>query len=397
VATVAALVTLATTAPVSAEDIVGRWRIEVHVGGIDPGDSIPSQAGESMTVFDETGGQVIVEDPRVTIPGRLSTREARIEAEPRIDLRVGYGFYAWKNTELYIDFGIAYYEQKIENIELAYALDVNDDDYEAQDIGNPVSFEDDNRGPFGYDEAWEGMLINGGELKMYPVSINALARFRPTKRVNPYIGGGLGYYFVEFRPSDRWTQVADALDQMCATYVRFDDPANPSLRARNLEVDPNVSTDPGDGSSACRLPAPWVGPQFDGLYYNFGHDVERPRIETPDSLFLEARAGVEWQWKPKIAVFFDTRFTWAAEEVTITADGREKFGRGVPAGTFNSDTIPVPIGGLPAYLSYYPGFADDLLAGQVPTEVGSPGEYFLNGGTLDYGGWHFSAGIRFTL
>jgi len=26
-----------------------------------------------------------------------------------------------------------------------------------------------------------------------------------------------------------------------------------------------------------------------------------------------------------------------------------------------------------------------------------PGEYYLNGGTLDYGGWSFSFGVRFTM
>jgi opacity protein-like surface antigen len=397
-AAVAALIALGAIAPADAEDIVGRWRVELHVGGIDPGDSIPSEAGNTMTVVDEDEGtRVIIRDPRATIPGQLAVKEANIEAQPRIDLRAGYGFYAWKNTELYIDFGIGYYEQKIEDIELAYSLDVRDDDYELSDIGNPASFPDDNRGAFGYDEAWQGELINGGEMKVVPVSINLLARFRPTKRLNPYIGGGLGYYFVEHTPSERWTQVADALDQTCVTYVRFEDPTNPSLRSRNLELDPNISSDPGDGSNPCRFPAPWLGPQFEGLYYDFGQDMERPRIETPDSLFLEARAGVEWQWKPRLSFFVDARFTWAAREVTITADGRERFGQGVPAGTFTPQTIPVPEGGLPAYVTYYPGIADDLAEGAVPNEVGTSGEYLLNGGNLDYGGWHFSAGVRFTL
>jgi opacity protein-like surface antigen len=394
---VAVIVAVATAPLAQAEDIVGRWRVEVHVGALDPGDSIISEAGNLMTLVTEDASRLEVNDPRSNIQGNLALQEAQINADPRIDLRAGYGFAAWKNTELYIDFGIAYYEQSIDNIELAYSLDVQDPDYVGGGllIGNTSTFNRD--GARFFEEQWQAELIHGGQLETYPVSINALARFRPTKRLNPYIGAGLGYYFVEFTPSTRWMEVADALDATCVTYVGFRDPDLPSLGGRDVQVDADVSPDPGDGSNPCRLPAPWSGAQWDGQYLNFGHDTKRPKIEAPNTIFLEARAGVEWQWKPRIALFTDLRFTWAADEVTITADGRQKFGRGVPAGTFAVENPPAPRGGEPAYISFYPGREEDLAVGEVKTGVGSPGEYMLNGGVLDYGGWHFSAGIRFTL
>lgn len=396
-ALVAFTVAIGAASTAQAEDIVGRWRVEIHVGALDPGDSIISEAGNNMSLVTNDGTRQVINDPRAAIQGNLALQEAQINADPRIDLRAGYGFAAWKNTELYIDFGIAYYEQTIDNIELAYSLDVNDPDYGGGGllIGNTSTFTRD--GARFFEEQWQAELIHGGKLEMYPVSINALARFRPTKRLNPYIGGGLGYYFVEFTPSSRWLQVADALDATCVTYVGFRSPDSPSLEGRDVGVDANVSGDPGDGSNPCRLPAPWAGAQWEDQYLNFGHDTKRPEIKTPNTMFLEARAGVEWQWKPKIALFTDLRFTWAADEVTISADGRHKFGRGVLPGLFDAENPPVPRGGEPAYISYYPGMEEDLAVGDVSREVGSPGEYLLNGGVLDYGGWHFSAGIRFTL
>lgn len=383
--------------PAQAEDIVGRWRFEIHVGATDPGDSIPSEVGNVMTVRDDQGFLINVIDPRDRI---LQTREAKLRTDPRIDFRMGYGFAAWKSSELYIDFGFGYYKQRIQDIEFSYALDVRDPEYSDFQtdpvgplFGNTELFYKDNTGAVGYNERWESMLLEGGELTMFPVSVNFLFRFNPTKRLNPYFGGGLGYYFVEFTPSPEWTAMADALDQTCVTYVTFRN-GQPNLSNRDVEVDADPGPDPGDGSDPCRLPQPWVG--RDG-YMNFGHEMKRPEIDAPDTVFLEMRGGMEWQWKPKTAFFADVRFTWAQKNITITADGREKFGVGIPSGLFTPDTVPVPRGGMPAYISYYAGMEEDLAAGDILRGIGSPGEYFLNGGVLDYGGWSFSVGVRFTL
>lgn len=403
-AAVATFALLVGTSDAWAEDVTGKWRVEVHFGAVDPGDSIPSDAGNQMTLTAPDGSRRVFRDPRRLVDGDLALREAKLVADVRVDLRAGYGFYSWKNSELYVDFGVGYYEQDFDDIEIAYSLDKNDDvDYLGTGLnrGDPLSVAGDTtKGLLG--ENWEGESFTAGTITTIPISVNVLARFRPTKRLNPYIGGGLGYYFTEFDSSARWTEIADALDATCVTYVDFREDL-PGTSSRRAVVDPNPGPDPG--TNPCRRPVPqsWVLNEDryeSGDYVTLGHDLERPRVEAPDTVYLEARGGLEWQWTPKLSIFTDVRFTWAAKEVRVTADGREKFGEGVPSGTFRLDAPPVPEGGKPAYITYYPGYFEDLATGdvnQIRDGIGSPGEYFLNGGTVDYGGWNFSFGVRLTL
>lgn len=134
-------------------------------------------------------------------------------------------------------------------------------------------------------------------------------------------------------------------------------------------------------------------PLFIDEWMKYGHDLKRPRIDTPDTVFLEVRAGMEWQWKPQTAFFVDGTFSWAAEGITITVDDRAEFGQGVVSGTYAIEDVPVPARGAPAYIT-----SGGLVAPDTNGVVGpQPGEYIIEGGTLDYGGWKFVFGVRFTL
>ncbi|RMG48849.1 MAG: hypothetical protein D6718_00860, partial [Acidobacteria bacterium] len=86
----------------------------------------------------------------------------------------------------------------------------------------------------------------------------------------------------------------------------------------------------------------------------------------------------------------EVRFSWARDEIRITADGREKFGTPTPNGVFVE--APAPSAGLAALIGIG-GIVEEHEAWSGP----QPGEYFLNGGRLDYGGYVFSMGVRFTL
>jgi len=429
-----ALTALVCLSATNAEEIKGRWRVELQIGGLDPGDSILSDADRGMTVLLNSGRETFFPDPR---PNSLATEEARQSADTRFDLRLGYGIASWKSSELYLDVGLGYYTTFLEDIEVAYSLDRNDGNYYDrfgqrelyQRFGDAVGFQNDST----FVEDWDGQRVDGGRFRMLPVSANLLLRFRPTKRMNPYIGGGIGYYFVDFTPSDEWTALANQLDASCVSYAVQN---GPSFRNRKLEHDPARVTNgiPGswdyyngtapsnffDGDPCKRValsslvpvtglvnpdtgleePHPNAGLVVPVEWQDFGRDLIRPQIETPNSLFLEIRAGTEWQWRPKTAFFADVRFNWAQEAIRVTVDGREKFGKGVPSGRWEEDQVPIVAGGEVAYVSVgglvLPAGPTDQITGQKTIQA-QPGEYFVNGGTVDYGGWNFSIGVRFTL
>ncbi|MDQ7007779.1 MAG: hypothetical protein Q9Q40_11145 [Acidobacteriota bacterium] len=438
----------------SAEEITGRWRFELHIGGVDPGDSIISDADRTMTITDISGRDVFIPDPR---PRWMSADETRMSADTRFDLRVGYGFAAFKNSELVVDVGIGYYTSFLQDIQVAFSLDRNDPDYQsvaagglkelAGRYGDPVGFESDQFFR-GVNENWDGMLVDGGQLRLLPISANVMLRFRPTKRLNPYIGAGVGYYFVDFTPTAAWTALTEQLDASCVSYATR--ASETSFRTRRLDHNPerfgtgfdegsweyyNGATPPEGffNGDPCRRVSQYVTVPTDAIfpnpdynpalpedpvtnprliphtnagqvvpveYQDFGHDLEAPRIETPNSLFLELRFGTEWQWRPKTAFFADARFTWADREMRITVDGREHFGEGVPSGYWDEAEAPGVAGGEVAYITVG-GLV--LPAGPVDPFTGTrvsqpqPGEYLIKGGRMDYGGWNFSVGVRFTL
>lgn len=375
-----ASVLVAASATATAEEVVGKWRLEFKVGGFDPGDSIRSDAANSY-IFDNGVARVPITDPRPDIAANI---EGRMSADPRYDLRASYGLKAFKNSELVLGVSVGYVKTRIKNLELAYALDIEDPSYFNPVFGTYnnacetaifvtgstvpfcVPFNADRGGTSNVEE-WHYEPIDAGELTQVPVTIDLTIRFLPTKRFNPYLSAGIGYLFTKFDESARWTELANQLD---ASYV------DETVRG---------GSDPSLGVRALAGNA---------------HDLKRPEISRPDGLNLELRGGVEWQWKPRTAFFLEMGFNWAAEEVTITVDGKKQFGTSTPDGILvNQDNLAtaVPRGGLPAR----------IICGGVnpPPGVTTPpgalcpgaGEYYFNGGVLDYGGFSWQVGVRFTL
>jgi hypothetical protein len=303
------------------------------------------------------------------------------------------------HVELVLSGGIGFFQSKIEDVEFSYSLDRLDPQYiiKVQEFPGeplkdkwvpgceslPAGQQDPyvNCRPFFGDiggdqynstsyETWKTELLDPATLNVYPVSIDVLARFRPTKRFNPYIGAGLGYYIVTQQSTERWRDIQDQLD---ASFVSYVQKVPGSLELRSLEG---------------------AGP--DGA----ATDLKRPEIDSPDTLFAELRGGAEWQWRQKTAFFFEAMFSWARDNVEITVDGKPEWGRATPTVLFRDpfDNDAFPYGGLPAYITQG-GIKKKLVNedGQPLGEGPWPGEYYLNGGTLDYGGWSFSFGVRFTL
>lgn len=426
--------------PACAEEVKGRWRFDVQLGNVNPGGKIDSGSGRYETVREEGGRSFAVGDPR---PVRNEGDYANSRGNGRIELHASYGFATRKTSEMVLDLGIGFYRQTIRGLELSYSFDSVDPDYKTMpgcetrivrdggiapvnDLYGCTWFAGTNEifpgTPQGQGKTWvekpdivstygleqfKTESIEGGTLKALPLTVDLLFRYRPTKKFNPYIGGGLGYLLVRFDESARFREVADQLGgSLVAQVVGPVDAGDLGLRAlasadyqlRRVQVDANhdgrIQNVPGsleDYVVADKL----------------GHRMIRPQISTPNTLFVQARAGVELQVSPRIALFGEGKFFWAKKDITITADGQTKFGDIVPNITvdkmLNGTLNPVvfPLGGKPVYIidgglrqaSYSPTTGDLV----DPGTGGQPGEYYLNGGVLKYGGFVFTLGVRIAL
>jgi hypothetical protein len=237
--------------------------------------------------------------------------------------------------------------------------------------------------------------------------MSLLVRYRPTKRFNPYIGGGLGYLFVGFKESPRWREISDQLEGSLVSDVI--PTANRSgLNERSLAEFSAIGYDLDNDGANERLEV-----------LQLGHRLKRPDIATPNTVFAELRGGFELQFSPKWAVIGETKFNWAKKRIDVTVDGKDKFGQPTPditvdykaqfPTTSGINPLAFPNGGLPAYIILgglrQPAY-DPALPGGNPIPGpdgrpygidGQPGQYYVNGGRMKYGGWVFTLGLRYTL
>ena len=134
----------------------------------------------------------------------------------------------------------------------------------------------------------------------------------------------------------------------------------------------------------------------------FGHYSLTPMTETgergiacqmriePDSFQYLARGGVEWQLKPRWAIYVDARFEWVDDPVVMTAHGRDTLGQATPNGEIKID---YPISGTP-FRIIRPGPGGPPIPRKYENSISN---WFIETGELDYGGWSFSLGGRYTF
>lgn len=419
---IAAVLCFALLSSASADEAKGRWRFDVQFGSTSPEGRIDSTGGSGMTLTVPNDVAVVVMDPR---PSGTFGDYASTRATGRIELHASYGLAARKNSELILDVGVGYYKATIRNVEWSYSFDTADTNYRGSlgcetvlaraggsvqahqldgctwfdprsaDIYagsqlNPTHAESADIGlPFFQTEK-----VDAGTYKAIPVSVDLLYRYRPSKRFNPYLGGGIGYLFVKFDESPRFQQIADQMAGSIVTQITG--PVGQDLGVRSLAEFAATPTWDAYGENVVSVQASQIG-----------HPMLRPYVSAPSSLFVQARGGFELQVAPKSSIFVEGRYFWARKEISITADGSEQLGQATPNitiprtihGVLNPDAYPY--GGLGVYVIdgglHQPSY--DPATGAVLDDGanGQPGEYYFNGGHMKYGGWVFTVGLRFTL
>lgn len=428
---------------VRAEETKGKWRFDIQVGNHTPGGRIDSQAQNLMRIVPNDPSPLrFVDDPR---PDEGATQFTKSRGQARIEAHAAYTFAAFKDTEFILDFGVGFQRSRITGIELSYSFDATDrtltnkgpmcetllargvtgydppppeepqifprelfdcvywsDRTPSTPAGNLFPLDIDSKharevGDIGL--AWTTERMEGGKLQSIPITVGIMARFRTASRLNPYVSAGAGYLVNSFDESARWKTVADQLEGSLVAKVRpdFDAPLSGEgyIISRVLEEFDATSVDTNEDGTIDQINV-----------IRLGHRMVRPRIDTPNTAFAEARAGLEYQISPRWSIFGEGKFFWAQKNIRITADNQELFGVPTPAltiaetidGEVNSSTFPQ--GGLPVYIIdgglKQPAFA---VNGEIVNDGanGQPGEYYLQGGQLKYGGWAFTAGVRFTL
>lgn len=411
-----------------AEGNKGRWRFEFQVGSQATGGKISSPNGNTLNLV---AGEDVnsIDDPR---PDEFRIKETKLKGRGRLELHASYGFGSGKNVEYLLDFGIGYAKGKLEGIQLSYSLDRNDLTYnfgggilpgcESVIVGktgivNADEFYAVNRNGCVWVAQSDGALfrwlangqtrrvdvsrvdgpdtnltngmfqtevIDGGDLKTIPITAGIVARYRPTKRFSPYLGGSLGYMLVSFKEASRWKEVADQLNGSVVSRVNN----KPGSLGRYLEDVVVVIRDPETGDVLDRdgngVP--------DMVVTSSGYQISRPRIDAPNTMFLEVKGGFELQISPKASWFAEAKFFWAQKRIRISVDDQEKWGSPTPELTqeWNDGNNPnvFPIGGKPIYV---------IKGGILVDDVPQSGEYYLNGGTVKYGGFVFGTGVKITF
>ncbi len=416
----------------SADQVKGRWRIDLQVGNVNPGGRIDSDAGATQVLLQEPLDAIFVTDPR---PLEDQGTYANSRGRGRIELHASYGLIERKSSEIVLDFGLGYYRQVIRGLELSSSFDAIDPDYnrvpgcetriaraggtiDSNQLNGCTWFGDSNStsiypGPFnaptrrefpdtpasalGY-QLFKTEKMEGGTLSIIPLSMDVLFRYRPTKRFNPYIGGGVGYLLVRLDESERFRQFADQMAGSLVAQVVGPLSADPSaigdrgLDPNEVQIQRVITEDGRDLVTATKL----------------GHRMIRPSIDAPNTFFFQARAGVELQLSPRWSAFAESKFFWARKNIRITADGQTDFGRRMQSITTDLyaggglNPAAFPEGGLPVYV-IDGGLHQPVLALDSTTEIqddgsaGLPGEYYFRGGELKYGGFVFTIGLRLTL
>ena len=366
-----------------AEDVEKKWRLGAAIGGYNPVDQIDSDAPNSLGLVNSDGSlEQLFLDPR-------NDRGAFGDLDVQDGLTgTVLAQYALTPTFL-VEGSIGYMESDVGDVEMQAQFQEPLDDlleYEFTNFRIPV-----------------------GVLTRIPIQVTGMWRFRPRARFNPYFGAGLGYAFLGLELDDR---CGDNPSPSCVDFQQLSKRLDQSLgRATRIS-----STFP-IGSSATE-----IGPLI---------DLSGATVSARDSFEWHAVTGAEFSIRRKWHVYADLRWVSASHTINIGFNGEDDLGVKVPQTVDFIDSELATIDYGPVSISQG-GLVDAGSITQVPkatflaqnptlTCISPPGEaqnspnpqcqvfvrvpdgntdaglYYIQGGRINYDGFHLQIGFRYTF
>lgn len=307
--------------PAGAAEIHKRFRLSLAAGGFQAQDEVQSDSANVLTVLNDQG----------EIVGRF--------IDPRDDAGVSGNFEIQPGSiaTLAWQYGLT------RHVLLEGSVGYNANDVGQIDITTI-------RGT--------GERISAGSLTRLPVQLTGLWRFRPDKKFSPYVGGGLGYSFVEFDSSDELVELSENLEASSGIQSSL-------KRTDNGGV---IFVNTGDPST------PLYGAS----------------IDAPDAWEWHLAGGAELSFARHWCVLLELRYSKASDSFHLQFDGQDQLGISVPQGQAQEGTELAD--GLYGPLWISPGVLDLDGDGDVDASL-----YYVTGGELRYDGIAATIGVRYTF
>jgi opacity protein-like surface antigen len=357
----AAIALLAASRGALAEDVEKKFRLGVGLGFYNTQDEVRSASANQLVLIDELDEPIaLFIDPR---NDSAAIGDLSIESAPRVTLSGSYAF----TPVIVLEGSIGYQKGDVGDVEVQAWFDER------------VLEENE-------EYHFDVYRFNAGVLTQIPIQLTALARFRPKANLNPYIGIGAGYTVIGFDSSNDLNQLSVRLDQAIGGIAPV-------------------------GNSINGL----VAPERPSLF----QDLRGAHVDARDTFTWHLAGGMEYTFAQKWAAFVDMRYMFASRAFTIGFNGTESLGVSVPQRTEDQDSpfatqtygpFYLPNGALVdagrlAPLPNAPPDTDCTLSANAafcafafePDGVPDPGEYYVQGGTIKYGGLSLQVGVRFTF
>lgn len=367
-----ALIFIALT-PAVAEEVEKKWRLGGSAGFFNTTDTIESDAANVLVLVNQATELVqFYFDPRAdsAVFGNLD-----VKSGPIVNLHLQYAV-----TKIFlVEASAGYFKGDLGDVEVQAQFD-NVEVPEEQDFD------------------FRAFRVPVGEVERVPITLSALARFRPRASFNPYVGGGLGYSIVGFSTDPAFDELSRNMD---ASLGRF----------------ANVT---GSFQGNAQLLA--SGPVA---------DLKGANVEARDTFEWHLAGGAEYSFKRKWAAYMDVRWTFASRSVEVGFNGSDHLGvpvpntqdfifseTGIAAGNGAFGAISVRAGGLVdggrTIVVPLEGAPVGTDCGTDPNPVTPPpdctfrfifepdgeldtGLYYAQGGKVDFDGFSATAGVRYTF
>jgi hypothetical protein len=259
--------------PLRAEDVGRKFRLAVGLGFLNGQGKADSDSANVLTLLDSNFGTVDrYRDPRndSAVFGALEFKPGYLAA-----VSAQYAF----SSMLLVEVSAGYQRTDLGDIEVQAQFD-------------GVEIPDIERFDF------RSFQVEAGEVEKAPVQVSLLARFRPRARLNPYLGGGVGYTFVGFEPSDEFNQLSLNLD--------------------------------ASQGQAYSVTSAFFGAEGLAQTGDPVHDLDGAHVDIGGTWTWHGAGGLELSFKRKWVAFLDVRYSFSSRQAEVTFDGGGDLGVAVP-------------------------------------------------------------------